>query len=100
MSKSLLEKYSFGADETRKALLDKQHFELLKDGVTTCASCGRKEHHLTLFRCLYCGIAFCFDCAEKHFGETFRQYQDKKRAELRAKCEDDRKLNPNIHRKR
>lgn len=27
------------------------------------------------YRCLYCGIFYCKDCAEEHFGKTVEQYR-------------------------
>ncbi len=33
------------------------------------------------YRCLYCGVFFCKECAEQHFGKTVEQYK-KERSEL------------------
>lgn len=28
-----------------------------------------------MYRCLYCGIFYCMECAEQHFGKTREQYR-------------------------
>lgn len=36
----------------------------------TCPDCGRTLKIIWLYRCLYCGIYFCKECAEHHFGAS------------------------------
>ncbi len=33
----------------------------------TCGKCQRKVNFWYMFRCLYCGIFYCKECAEEHF---------------------------------
>ena len=40
----------------------------------TCI-CGRKIPLRFAYKCLYCDVFFCGDCAEEHFGKTREQYQ-------------------------
>lgn len=40
----------------------------------TCGDCGRKVGMLFAYRCYYCGIFFCVECAEKHFGKKREEF--------------------------
>jgi hypothetical protein len=35
-----------------------------------CADCGLRRHLMLTFRCLYCGVWFCGNCAERHFSDA------------------------------
>jgi len=35
----------------------------------TCSCCNKKFELDLMFRCYYCGLMFCNDCAEIHFGK-------------------------------
>jgi len=35
---------------------------------TIHCNCGNVRHWTRVFRCLYCGVWFCQECAEEHFG--------------------------------
>lgn len=37
------------------------------------------------YRCLYCGIFYCRECAEKHFGQTVKEYKLSKSANARER---------------
>lgn len=37
-----------------------------------CLKLVRVKH---AYRCLYCNIFFCKECAEKHFGQTVEEYR-------------------------
>lgn len=50
----------------------------------TC-ECGVSIDLPDAYRCLYCGIWFCFECAEKHFGKTVEQHMNERRAAFLAK---------------
>lgn len=36
-----------------------------------------------MYRCLYCGIFFCYNCAGKHFGKTRAEYNMQRREAYR-----------------
>lgn len=36
----------------------------------TCPGCLRKLKIMWLYRCLYCSLYFCKECAEHHFGAS------------------------------
>lgn len=40
---------------------------VLFDCFVTC-DCGRRVRLILAYRCYYCGIFFCEECAAKHFG--------------------------------
>ena len=42
--------------------------------VITCAGCNTKRALINMYKCLYCKIWFCHQCAEKHFGKTVKEY--------------------------
>ena len=68
---------------TEEELLQKQEtiksqtIEAINDGIITC-SCGKRCHIRFFFKCLYCREIFCFVCAEAHFGQTVKEYNEKK----------------------
>lgn len=33
----------------------------------TCPDCGRTVHVIKAYRCIYCGVCFCYGCARIHF---------------------------------
>lgn len=42
--------------------------------IITCP-CGWKRSIVFMYKCLYCNLWFCVNCAEEHFGKTIKQYQ-------------------------
>lgn len=40
--------------------------------------CGNIRPIRFLYRCLYCGEYYCYQCAEVHFGKTVKQYNEEK----------------------
>jgi hypothetical protein len=81
-------------NEELKALLRQQHFDILHFNAITC-ECGVLRDMSIAYKCLYCGVCFCFDCGEKHFG-TVKEYTLKKhrkhKASLMAEWEDQQKI--------
>lgn len=53
-------------------ILQEQWIEALSKHTVHCP-CGQIRAIEVTFRCLYCGIWFCFKCAEEHFGETLKE---------------------------
>jgi hypothetical protein len=37
--------------------------------------CLKLNNWAYMYRCLYCGIFYCKECAEEHFGKTVEQYR-------------------------
>lgn len=58
-----------------KVLLKKQWDDAWKESAIRCAKCDLPRHLMLAFRCLYCGLWFCGNCAEQHFGKTFAEYR-------------------------
>lgn len=67
------------SNEEKKQLLIEQHEELHFDNTIKCP-CGRPRHYSMAFRCLYCGIYMCVNCAEIHFGKTRKQHDEEQAA--------------------
>jgi hypothetical protein len=42
----------------------------------THCGCGALINALNGFRCLYCGLWLCVQCAETHFGLTRKEYDE------------------------
>jgi len=63
--------------EANRIILRRQYQELHDQQQGPCATkviwitcrCGKKITLMHAYRCLYCGIWFCKDCAEDHFAE-------------------------------
>lgn len=53
--------------------LKRQGLEVKKGKEITCR-CKKTFPIQDMYRCLYCGVYFCLDCAEKHFGRTREEY--------------------------
>lgn len=68
-------------DSEKKKFLKEQWDDIIRDGTIVCC-CGQLRHHTLAYRCLYCGLWFCINCAEKHFGKTIAQW-DKETEALR-----------------
>lgn len=49
----------------------KQWYFKAKSISCTCGGCNKELPLSHLYRCLYCGLMFCRQCAEFHFGEGF-----------------------------
>jgi len=50
-------------------------------GMPTECPCGRMVAPCQPYRCLYCDIWFCEDCAGEHFGETKAAFLERKAKE-------------------
>lgn len=42
---------------------------------TVTCPCGRVRSVMLMYRCLYCKVMFCDQCAEEHFGQTVADYR-------------------------
>lgn len=49
-------------------ILDQQRIEAPMQHVKIRCGCNKLVGWMFMYRCLYCGIWYCKDCAEKHFG--------------------------------
>ena len=47
----------------------KQQQSISREDSVECI-CGVNKPPIHLFRCLYCGIYYCSQCAEEHFGSS------------------------------
>jgi len=75
---SALIEYLRRADtEEKRVLLRKQYEEATHEGTITCA-CGWQRALTMAYRCLYCGVYFCQPCAELHFGQTIKEWDEQK----------------------
>jgi hypothetical protein len=81
-----LQSYLLGADEERAVLLRRQWREAVGRRVVTCP-CGLVRALELAFRCLYCGVFFCTECAEVHFGETRREWLERKGGIVCESCQ-------------
>lgn len=59
------EKADFVMDQIRGLRNDPPHLRCF---------CGLKMYLLSAFKCLYCGEYYCQPCAEKHFGQTRKEW--------------------------
>jgi hypothetical protein len=66
-----------------KTLIQQQWDEACDNSTIHCA-CGQIRDLKHAYRCLYCGVWFCFRCAEAHFGQTLLEWTQSKRVERRA----------------
>lgn len=66
-------------DSDKKARIKKQWASACNEQTITCC-CGQLRALLMAYRCLYCGEWYCFSCAEKHFGQTIKEWVDKRRS--------------------
>lgn len=63
------------SSKEKQKILKAQHMDLCAGTMTTmCPDCRQLRHFTLLFKCLYCGVYFCRNCAEKHFGKTIDEY--------------------------
>lgn len=44
------------------------------DKITVKCVCNKKVKLIDTYRCLYCEIWYCQECAEEHFGKTRKQH--------------------------
>lgn len=54
-------------DQTIEILQHKHGADVPK---VTCPECNRKLKIIWMYRCLYCSLYFCKECAEYHFGAS------------------------------
>lgn len=63
-----------------KLIRDQEEDKISITKVKIRCGCNRLVVWMHMYRCLYCGIWFCVDCAEIHFGksrpEPFKQFID------------------------
>ena len=64
------------ANEAKAATLRQQWADAVERRMIVCI-CGRPRALELAFRCLYCGIYFCVNCAERHFGQTRQEWRIK-----------------------
>jgi hypothetical protein len=80
-----LEDYNLHATQEQALALKEQLRDAFETGAVNCPTCGTRRGIEIVYRCLYCGFWFCFECAEKHFGQTFQEHLIEKRIECRIK---------------
>ena len=82
-----LQFYLLSAESGQRSILLSQYKDAVTDGVVVCPTCGiRRALHMA-FKCLYCGLWFCFGCAEKHFNQTVLEWRKEKRIALREELD-------------
>ena len=64
----------------------RQWSEIHRGKPVTCP-CGRRLDPLRMWRCFFCGIRFCKECAVDHFGEQMHQEPSSAAARQEAECE-------------
>lgn len=75
-------------DPIAKERLEGQWRDAVRHKEITCFDCGYKRSLELAYRCLYCGIWFCVNCAEAHFGKTIQNHIVEKRREKRKQFEE------------
>ena len=65
-------------DPSQVPMLREQYFDA-HGGAIACDGCGLRRDLALAFKCLYCGVWFCFNCAEIHFGKTVADYHKEKK---------------------
>lgn len=68
--------YLEDATPEEAALLRAQWADAVEKRTVRCP-CGQLRALELVFRCLYCGVYFCLECAEMHFGETRRAFRER-----------------------
>lgn len=63
--------------EEEKQIVRNQWDSATTGNIIQCGCCFRTRALTHAFRCLYCGVWFCFTCAEEHFGVTFVEHWEK-----------------------
>lgn len=66
------------AEGEDKEHLRRQWQEACKHNFIIC-KCGQLRDLKLAFKCLYCGLWFCQHCAEIHFGQTLKEYEESKK---------------------
>lgn len=79
-----LQYYLLHANADQKPVLERQYREAVHLSTITCA-CGQLRAVHMAYRCLYCGVWFCFKCMERHCGQTVAAWLEKKRQKVRAR---------------
>jgi hypothetical protein len=77
-----LDFYLVQADEAKARRLKSQWCAACTTDTIECG-CGIKRALRMAYRCLYCGEWFCHNCAEKHFGQTLKEWIAEKRIQKR-----------------
>jgi hypothetical protein len=62
------------ADSDKIAEILRRQYKNAAEHSAVYCPCGQLRAITEAFRCLYCGIYFCVDCAERHFGKTRREW--------------------------
>ena len=65
--------YSSHLKPSELKIYTKQRQSLIEKDLVEC-ECGVSADPLELFRCLYCGIYYCAQCAERHFGASREEW--------------------------
>ena len=76
-----LVEYLLHANSEDKPVLKSQWADVVASDCVTC-TCGHNQAVIMTYRCLYCGIWFCSECAGKHFGAEYQAYVERSRSEL------------------
>ena len=73
--------YDYTEEETEgMKFLGRQWREIIStDPQEVTCGCGHKIPLRYAYKCLYCGIYFCWRCAEVHFGKTKAEYRQQRR---------------------
>ena len=77
-----LEKSEIVKNQVRQTVNQDLLSQTVRVATLTCP-CGRERALVKMYRCLYCKVWFCEQCAEDHFGKTVEQY----RAEKETPCQ-------------
>lgn len=64
------------ANQTRETVKQEARGITVRMATVHCGDCNRDRPLVHLYKCLYCEIYFCKQCAENHFGKTVKQYQE------------------------
>lgn len=59
-----------------KETVDQEKQNITIRMATVTCPCGNKRAVLKMYRCLYCSVIFCTQCAEKHFEKTIKEYRE------------------------
>jgi hypothetical protein len=57
-------------------ILDQEKKDFPARVLSVRCGCLKKVKLKYAYRCLYCSVFFCKECAEDHFGKTIDQYRD------------------------
>lgn len=82
MASSLIDFVNLAETEDLKRHLKCQWAQIQEDRTITC-ECGLRRAVELSFKCLFCGVFYCVNCAEVHFGQTQMEWVKKQRVKAR-----------------